>query len=62
MLDSLVHPCTGCLNRSQILPHMDNRPQFRRIRPASTCDKGHWQVPVFTGDPLPTWCPGKEPK
>lgn len=54
-----VHPCHGCLMRGQILPYDDKR--VGRVRPGSTCPtSGRWQQPVFAGDPLPQWCPGKE--
>lgn len=56
-----IHPCAGCAHRGQTLPYDDRC--VNRMRPGSTCPtSGRWQQPIFAGDPLPTWCPGKEPK
>lgn len=62
MLEHLANPtnpCEGCRHRTHEPPVFDRR--TGTDRPTTGCQKrGGTLYRVFYGDPLPTWCPGKE--
>lgn len=59
MLDPLIHPCQGCQHRYHTPVEMDRR--VGRERPTTGCrERTGTLYRVFWGDPMPTWCPGKE--